>query len=666
MSVEDPAGSLLLEEAYALALDGRFCESLTMLDGWSSGPAIGVEPLSFELFRARVLIARGEPGDLEAARRLLESSRKRRTEGGWRGDLTLARLDLRDGHPTRAAVLLKQALDGFRGHGEIHPDAAPALARMLVREADRLGRSPTGSPIPASTPAEPQAQAPPESRSDLPDAASLLGLIELGKSLAEETDPEQVLRIVLHEAIDLSGTDRGFVVLVKGEALDFAMAENLDWSLVEQPGFEVSRTLIRTAIDEAKPIFLRVADVGDDHGAARSLGDIGAHSVACVPLVRSGRPLGVLYLDGRDPAHVFTQARERLIELFASQAAAALENARAHREKSRALAEAEATIRRQRGQEERRERYFDLIGASDEMQVLYRNLDRIAPTDAPVLILGGTGTGKELVARILHRGGPRRARPLVTANCASVPENLLESELFGHERGAFTGAERARAGLFEQTDGGTLFLDEVGDMSARMQADLLRVLQSGEVRRVGGRETKHVDVRVIAATHRDLEDMIRRGEFRQDLYFRLRVLSVRLPALRDRPGDVALIVSELLPRFAVPGQSVPVVSERALRSLEAYDWPGNVRELENVVRHLLVQGVETIEEEHLPAEILRQPVRRGHATSLRRIEAAAIRRAVEAAGGSRTEAARLLGIDRKTLYLKLKRLELGLDPDRGC
>jgi len=646
MTADGSAWLVLVEEACALALHGRFDESLRLIDEGPKPPGADGIPPTVHLFRARVLIARREPHDLLLARQLLEDVRRGLYGSGWRGMLALARLDLHEGRVTEAAARLKEAIDGFRASTDIPPGAASPLARMLVDEADAL-RRPRAKTV--------------ATRELVLDPASLLRLVELGKVLADETDPAQVLRIVLHEAIELSGTDRGFVVLVSGESLEFAIAENLDWSEVEQPAFEVSKTLIRKAIEDAKPIFLRLADDADEHEAARSLAEIGAHSVACVPLVRSGNALGVLYLDGRDPAHVFTPAQERLIELFASQAASALENARAHRAKSQALAAAEATIRRQRGEAERREHYDELVGASDEMQELYRKLDLIVPTEAPVLILGETGTGKELAARIIHNAGPRGSRAFIAANCASMAESLLETELFGHERGAFTGADRPRPGLFEHAHGGTIFLDEVGDMSPRMQADLLRVLQSGEVRRVGGRDAKRVDVRVIAATHRDLEQMIRRGDFRHDLYFRLNVLSLRLPALRDRSSDIPLLVRELLVRFAPAGQPVPVVSERVMRRLASHPWTGNVRELENVVRRLLVLGVETIEVEHLPAEIFgRRPAHSplNSASTLRRVEAEAIRRAVEDAGGSRTEAARRLGIDRKTLYLKLKRLDV--------
>ncbi len=654
MGAEGSASSLVLEEASALALVGRFEECLALLEGVSRREGTTAAILgSIQVLRARVLIARGEPGDSADARQTLERLRQLRGTDGWRLDLALARLDHREGRLADAAALLKESLERFRAQGELHGDDVALLAPMLLREVDLLERS-----RPGATAATPPGGGVP-GQSVVPDPGSLLRLIELGKRLADEADPEQLLRIVLHEAIDLSHADRGFVVLVRDDTLDFALAENLDWSEVEKPTFEVSRTLIRKAIQETRPFFLRMADEGDGHEAARSLAEIGARSVACVPMVHAGATLGVLYLDGRNPAHSFNGGKERLIELFASQAAAALDNARAHRAKSQALEAAEETIRRRRRDEERRERYFELIGASDEMQDLYRKIDLVVPTDMPVLILGETGTGKELVARRIHMGGPRREREFVATNCASMAETLLESELFGHERGAFTGADRARPGLFELAHRGTLFLDEVGDMSPRMQADLLRALQSGEVRRIGGRETKHVDVRVIAATHRDLAELIRRGEFRQDLYFRLNVLSLHLPPLRNHPDDIPLLAGELLGRLAADGRPAPVVSERAMRRLVAYSWPGNVRELENVVRRLLVQRVPTIEEEHLPAEILRPHAQFDRAGSLRRLEDDAIRGAVEAAGGRRADAARLLGINRKTLYLKMKRL--GLD-----
>jgi transcriptional regulator with GAF, ATPase, and Fis domain len=495
--------------------------------------------------------------------------------------------------------------------------------------------------------------------SSSPDSASLLRLVDLGKRLAAETDPDQVLRIVLHEAIELTGTERGFIVLVVGEEFEFALAENLDWSEVEQPSFEVSRTLIRRVLDEGTLLILTAPRTESKEATSRSLAEIGVQSVACIPVLHAGSALGVLYLDSRVPAHSFREPTERVLELLAAQAGAALDNARAHLEKSKALEAAEENLRRHRSQSELRLGYGEMIGSSSAMQDVYRKLDLMTPTELPVLVLGETGTGKELVARLIHARGPRAAREFVAANCAAIAESLLEAELFGHERGAFTGAERARPGLFELAQRGTLFLDEVGDMSLRMQADLLRVLQSGEVRRVGGRETFHVDVRVIAATHRDLEESMRRGEFRQDLYYRLNVLVLQLPALRARAEDIPLLLVELLRRATPEGRTPPRISERALRRLLAYPWPGNVRELQNILRRMSVLGVDVVDERHLPHEVLRAPARVVRAGSLRRAEDDAVRHAIAAAKGNKAAAARILGVDRKTLYARLRKLHGG-------
>ncbi len=647
MGFERGSDRLVVEEACALAILCRHEEALKLL-GALSIESIG-DPvcLSAQLLRAIIRIARGNPGDLLDARTVLEGLLgDPRTCERWRPSLALARLEQREGRVLAAAALLKDAFDGFRADGEIQLYGGALLAEMVLEEVDRLERADT----------EDAADAP--KREVAPDPNVLLRLIELGRSLADETDPDRILRLVLHEAIELSGLDRGFVVILNDADLDFALAENLDWSEVEQPAFEVSRTLVRKSLEDSKAIFVRVAEADADAEAARSLAEIGAHSVACVPMIHGSATRGALYLDGRDASHAFTGAKERLIELFASQAAAALDNALAHRSKTQALQVAQETIRRQRGQGRRRDRYFELIGASEAMQDVYCALDRIVPTEMGVLILGETGTGKELAAGIIHAQGPRKDRKFVATNCASVAETLLEAELFGHERGAFTGADRARPGLFEVADRGTLFLDEVGDMSPRMQADLLRVLQSGEVRRVGARDTKRVDVRVIAATHRDLEQLIGRDLFRQDLFFRLNVLSLTLPPLRDRRDDIPLLLAEILARLASGQREAPQIAERAMRLLATYAWPGNVRELENVARRLLVQEVDRIEAEHLPAEILKPVARSEHSGSLQRAESDAIRRALQSSAGRRADAARILGIDRKTLYVKLKRLQL--------
>ena len=227
---------------------------------------------------------------------------------------------------------------------------------------------------------------------------------------------------------------------------------------------------------------------------------------------------------------------------------------------------------------------FGMIGASAAMREVYDLIERVAPSDVPVLVQGETGTGKELVARALHEYGPREDARLMAENCAAVPENLLESELFGHKKGAFTGATQDREGHFVAADGGTVFLDEIGDMPLPMQAKLLRVLQDGEVRPVGSNASRRVDVRIVAATHRDLVEAAKDGSFREDLLFRLNVITIHLPPLRERAGDVERLVRGLLPRIAEEVGREARITDAALAALAAWGWPGNVRELENELR----------------------------------------------------------------------------------
>ncbi len=249
-----------------------------------------------------------------------------------------------------------------------------------------------------------------------------------------------------------------------------------------------------------------------------------------------------------------------------------------------------------------RERFGELLGISTKMQDVYRLIDGVASATSTVLILGESGTGKELVARAIHQHSGRASKPFVPVNCAAIPKDLVESELFGHVRGAFTGAQAARAGLFETANGGTIFLDEVGDLPIAAQVKLLRTLQEGEVKRVGSDETKSVDVRVLAATNVDLKSKIERGEFRRDLYYRLHVIAINLPPLREREDDVVLLASHFMRKLALRMERAPKrLGDSAVRALRAYSWPGNVRELEHAIEHAFVlsQG-DVVEARDLP------------------------------------------------------------------
>jgi DNA-binding NtrC family response regulator len=305
----------------------------------------------------------------------------------------------------------------------------------------------------------------------------------------------------------------------------------------------------------------------------------------------------------------------------------------------------------------------EIVGASPAITALLDRLTTVAASDAPVLVVGETGTGKELAARRLHAGSPRARGPFVAVNCAAFPETLLEAELFGYERGAFTGAVRRREGRFKAADHGTLFLDEVAEMPLPVQAKLLRVLQDAVIEPLGTNTGVHVDVRLVSATHRDLKKGIAEGRFREDLYYRLHGVALHLPPLRERPSDLPLLVAHFLARFLPPGQKAPEISLPAWQALSAYPFPGNVRELAHAVQHaaVLSRGG-TILLEHLPDDIVKVAIGTGPgqrsvtplAIVLRQAEREHLLKALAMAGGKRTQAAALLGISRKNLWEKLR------------
>lgn len=331
----------------------------------------------------------------------------------------------------------------------------------------------------------------------------------------------------------------------------------------------------------------------------------------------------------------------------------------------------------------------EIIGEAPAMQDVFRAIGRLARSNITVLINGESGTGKELVARALHRHSPRSERPFIALNMAAIPRDLLESELFGHERGSFTGAQARREGRFEQADRGTLFLDEIGDMPAELQTRLLRVLADGEFYRVGGAAPVRVDVRIIAATHQDLDELVRQGRFREDLFHRLNVIRIQLPALRDRREDIPLLMRHFLAQAARElGCETKVLLPSAIERLKRLDWPGNVRQLENTARWLTVMASsKEVHAEDLPPELnlaraeadrdasweqvfrrwARQSLKRGESDllgqALPAFETILIQTALEHAGGRRQDAARLLGWGRNTLTRKIKELRLAADGD---
>jgi len=392
-----------------------------------------------------------------------------------------------------------------------------------------------------------------------------------------------------------------------------------------------------------------------DRAFREGLSVLSGGALLAAPLVSRRKPLGVVYLAADAPAAQLTLDHLQLAAaagvMFGPAMADALEFDRIA-EENRQLKE-EARIRN------------EMVGESARMQEVYRLIARAAPSDSTVLILGETGTGKELVARALHRSSAREKGPFVAINCAALTETLLESELFGHERGAFTGAIAQKRGKLELADRGTIFLDEIGELPLAVQAKLLRVLQEREFERVGGTRTIRVDIRILAATNRDLRAAAAKGTFRDDLFYRLNVVTIKVPALRDRREDIPLLANYLLGRCGGRVRRVEGISRRALDCLTAYDWPGNVRELQHAIESAVVLGEgELILPEDLPEAMVEAaaPAEAGeqgkYHGAVQQQKSELILAAIEQAGGKITEAARLLGLHPNYLHRLIRNLGL--------
>ena len=532
-------------------------------------------------------------------------------------------------------------------------------------------------------------------------------------ALVREVELPKLLRLIVDSAIELVDAERGFLLLGEDsssegaarvdERLAIQVARSFDRSDIPVPASRLSRGIARKSLENGEALLSVDAGRDDRFEGMSSVDDLRLRSVLSVPIRDGQRVVGVLYVDNRLQQAVFGEAELELVGLFADQAALAIRNARLVGElvdKNRRLAESCAQIEGLNSQLGRKVKdrdeqlavaraqlsagrghhdYGEIVGTSEAMRKVFEQLDAIVGCELPVLIQGESGTGKELVARAIHTNGARRDKPFISENCAALPDTLLESELFGHARGAFTGADRAKKGLIEQADGGTLFLDEIGDMSPEMQKKLLRVLQEGELRPLGSDRRVTVDVRLVAASHRDLAAMVRNGEFREDLFYRVNVLSLALPALRERREDIPLLARELMARAAREmRREVPVLPHEVLASLAVHHWPGNVRELDNELRRALLVAEEgAVRIEHLSKDVRETQGRSAGGEELPAVDGdlrAAVanfeRRAIQSAldrhDGNKSRAAAELGISRFALQRKLDKYGGAADePDEG-
>ena len=494
------------------------------------------------------------------------------------------------------------------------------------------------------------------------DQRDLAILYEVGRTINSSLKLDAILGHVLDMIFQTMPVDRGVVLLVHpstGKLKPKVIRQRDDSA---DAGVQVSETIVEYAIERGIGIFSTDATVDERFGSSKSVEAQVVRSMLCVPLKSREEVVGVVYVDSQQKTEL-VQKHLLLLQAVANQAAIAIDNARLVdqlRLENRAL-------RRQLSQT------HHIVGASAKMREIYDLVRRVAPTDATVLLRGESGVGKEVIARAIHHQSKRRGKPIVCVNCAALAPTLLEAELFGYERGAFTGATERRAGRFELASGGTLFLDEIGELPPELQAKLLRVLQEQEFERVGGTETLKVDVRIVTSTNRNLENALEEGIFREDLYYRLKVIEIVIPPLRERKEDIPALIEQFLKVFARDmGAHPPKVAADALSCLMSYDWPGNVRELKNLIERAIVLGVDDeLQPEHLDPKV--REATQGlpaidptsetepeglESLSLSDCEKRHIGRVLQVAEWNKSRAAELLGVSRPRLDRKIK--EYGL------
>ena len=512
------------------------------------------------------------------------------------------------------------------------------------------------------------------------DRERLAALLGLNRALARAGDRKALLTTLLDEAVALFGAERGFLIVPTSSDDDegpadyrVEVARSLDREAVRSPEKKLSHTLVRGALD-GEGAFSEDAREGE-FSAVASIADLKLRSVLCMPLTAGDSVVGCIYLDHRFQSRAFSDDDLPWFQAFCDQAAIALhlhdlldENRRAADAMARqnealgaqVVAQARELVDLQpAGRSELSGNFDRWIGESPALCRALHLLDRLAPSGLPVLLVGESGTGKELAARALHENGAV-AGPFVAVNVAAISASLLESELFGHVRGAFTGAERDRLGLLREADGGVLFLDEVTEMDLDVQVKLLRFLEEGEVRPVGGDSVHRVGVRLVAATNRDPLAEVQAGRFREDLYYRLAAVTVPLPPLRERRGDIQLLAARFLEAVARERGGAPrVLGPGVVDALVGRAWAGNVRQLRNEIWRLdalAVDGTVTVDalsEEPRAGSVQGADLPPG--LNLQELESWAIARALERAGGNKAEAARLLGMSRRTLYNRLEK-----------
>ena len=488
-----------------------------------------------------------------------------------------------------------------------------------------------------------------EAAETMADLDAYTKLYEFSERLIHQRDLTELLDALMDAVIEITNADKGFLVLLEGDTIDVKVARNLNRENIADAVSQLSDSIIAKVVRSRKPVIVSDAMRDDEFAAAKSVMQLKVSSVICVPLLDRGRLLGLIYVGNDSIRDLFQQDTLRILTVFSSQASLIVANA---------LLLNELRVDNKRLSDRLEQyRFGEIVGTSPPMQQVFRKVEKIAATDISVLITGETGTGKELIAREVHNRSPRAGKPFITINCGAIPENLLESELFGHVKGAFTGAVANKQGKFQAADGGTLFLDEIGEMPIELQVKILRALQERIVYRVGDTRPESCDIRILAATNRDLEKEIANGRFREDLYYRLNVVNVELPPLRQRGEDVLVIARYLLSRYTREYDvKVKGLSPNAAVAIRKHAWPGNIRELENRIKKAIVLCDSSVigpDDLGLTGDVLPQILTLSDAKD--KFQRDYINEILALNNGNRTKTARDLGVDPRTVFRHLEK-----------
>ncbi len=483
------------------------------------------------------------------------------------------------------------------------------------------------------------------------ELASYKKLYEFSGKLMASYELPALLDQLLDVMIQVSNADKGFLVLMESGEPVVKVARNLRRETIFDAVRQLSDSILAHVIKTRRPLIISDALRDEEFKNSLSVVNLKLTSVMCVPLIEQGNMLGVIYVGNDSVAELFAESHLEVMSVFAAQASLLVRNAllvNDLRLDNRSLQSRIEQIR-----------FGEILGSSPRMQEVFRKVQKVAATDISVLITGETGTGKELIARELHSRSPRAKHPFITINCGAIPENLLESELFGHVRGAFTGAVGNKVGRFQSADHGTLFLDEIGEMPLALQVKILRALQEKVVVRVGDTHSETIDIRILAATNRDLDVEIKAGRFREDLYYRLNVVPLRVPPLRDRGDDIAVLARYMVGRYAPEyGSAVRGLTPNAIAAIKRHRWPGNIRELENRIKKAVVLSDKALlgpEDLDLSPDDL--PAILPLAEAKEKFQREYINEVLALNAGNRTKTARDLGVDPRTIFRHLEKGE---------